>query len=116
MPIELLSRLIFHLYQWTLRLIVVFEDELTWFNRRVFDVLRPIKGIPVGLERKLGTTDSPDLNRGSTKSIVTVYSFDVVGTDCVRKLPDTVHRRIPHIRSEERRVGKECRSRWSPYH
>src|SRR2546427_12471830 len=21
-----------------------------------------------------------------------------------------------HIRSEERRVGKECRSRWSPYH
>ena len=23
---------------------------------------------------------------------------------------------IPVIRSEERRVGKECRSRWSPYH
>src|SRR5689334_24128311 len=23
---------------------------------------------------------------------------------------------IPHFRSEERRVGKECRSRWSPYH
>ena len=26
--------------------------------------------------------------------------------------PSTTHR----IRSEERRVGKECRSRWSPYH
>src|SRR3989449_6269654 len=28
-------------------------------------------------------------------------------------------RRLPlarQIRSEERRVGKECRSRWSPYH
>src|SRR2546426_10893968 len=24
--------------------------------------------------------------------------------------------RTPWIRSEERRVGKECRSRWSPYH
>ena len=24
--------------------------------------------------------------------------------------------RIPGTRSEERRVGKECRSRWSPYH
>src|SRR5260370_31540263 len=24
--------------------------------------------------------------------------------------------RIVRIRSEERRVGKECRSRWSPYH
>ena len=23
---------------------------------------------------------------------------------------------MPFIRSEERRVGKECRSRWSPYH
>ena len=23
---------------------------------------------------------------------------------------------IYHSRSEERRVGKECRSRWSPYH
>src|SRR2546430_17521700 len=23
---------------------------------------------------------------------------------------------LPHDRSEERRVGKECRSRWSPYH
>ena len=27
----------------------------------------------------------------------------------------TVTREIEH-RSEERRVGKECRSRWSPYH
>src|SRR3989441_12420543 len=23
---------------------------------------------------------------------------------------------VAHPRSEERRVGKECRSRWSPYH
>ena len=23
---------------------------------------------------------------------------------------------LPNTRSEERRVGKECRSRWSPYH
>src|ERR1051326_2481719 len=33
---------------------------------------------------------------------------------------DCSHHRWPHItnasRSEERRVGKECRSRWSPYH
>src|SRR2546422_5419369 len=24
--------------------------------------------------------------------------------------------KVPPLRSEERRVGKECRSRWSPYH
>src|SRR3712207_9533756 len=26
------------------------------------------------------------------------------------------HQMIGDVRSEERRVGKECRSRWSPYH
>ena len=25
-------------------------------------------------------------------------------------------KRLSDMRSEERRVGKECRSRWSPYH
>ena len=31
---------------------------------------------------------------------------------------DLVSRRVKvdNARSEERRVGKECRSRWSPYH
>ena len=29
-----------------------------------------------------------------------------------KKHPDQITRK----RSEERRVGKECRSRWSPYH
>src|SRR5229473_5384337 len=48
--------------------------------------------------------------------------------DAVRRVDDVVparrhiiggHRRTilePDVRSEERRVGKECRSRWSPYH
>ena len=30
--------------------------------------------------------------------------------DCYERL------NIAELRSEERRVGKECRSRWSPYH
>ena len=28
----------------------------------------------------------------------------------------TLHMELKIFRSEERRVGKECRSRWSPYH
>src|SRR3712207_8178487 len=33
-------------------------------------------------------------------------------------LPTMVEAGVPNfdLRSEERRVGKECRSRWSPYH
>ena len=33
---------------------------------------------------------------------------------CTLGSNDTYRRQ--HTRSEERRVGKECRSRWSPYH
>ena len=29
---------------------------------------------------------------------------------------DAEIRQFTNARSEERRVGKECRSRWSPYH
>ena len=38
---------------------------------------------------------------------------------CAARLPvdpDASARRLAAGRSEERRVGKECRSRWSPYH
>ena len=47
------------------------------------------------------------------------YAMSVIAS---RALPDVrdglkpVQRRILYARSEERRVGKECRSRWSPYH
>src|SRR2546427_10374103 len=34
-------------------------------------------------------------------------------TDTVEVAPESI---VVRPRSEERRVGKECRSRWSPYH
>ena len=33
-----------------------------------------------------------------------------------RYLPEKAIKALSNFRSEERRVGKECRSRWSPYH
>ena len=35
-----------------------------------------------------------------------------IALEVVKKFPNA----IKVLRSEERRVGKECRSRWSPYH
>ena len=37
---------------------------------------------------------------------------------CFRVMKFALDRLVPEgeARSEERRVGKECRSRWSPYH
>ena len=34
----------------------------------------------------------------------------------VEKSIETIETEFTEARSEERRVGKECRSRWSPYH
>src|SRR5256885_8094264 len=39
-----------------------------------------------------------------------------VCSDVTRKAPPTLPMPMVTPRSEERRVGKECRSRWSPYH
>src|ERR1041384_4164368 len=36
--------------------------------------------------------------------------------DVLVRLPVTLELILLSMRSEERRVGKECRSRWSPYH
>ena len=46
--------------------------------------------------------------------------YDVLKTskasDFLIREEQTESREAFFIRSEERRVGKECRSRWSPYH
>ena len=34
----------------------------------------------------------------------------------IENIDATIIAQKPKMRSEERRVGKECRSRWSPYH
>ena len=45
-----------------------------------------------------------------------VKIYHLTGKDNLNSiLDDGVIRRF-NDRSEERRVGKECRSRWSPYH
>ena len=50
-----------------------------------------------------------DRNRGEAATIVLAKRYGYVAV-----IDDLVGRQA--ARSEERRVGKECRSRWSPYH
>ena len=38
-----------------------------------------------------------------------------VGLGKAQEIPEAIRKTVT-TRSEERRVGKECRSRWSPYH
>jgi len=46
---------------------------------------------------------------GAAIGLTTGILYDLAGTGVEGLLP-------LYFRSEERRVGKECRSRWSPYH
>src|SRR2546421_4113847 len=67
--------------------------------------------------------------RGTCESLViALHTFHVIGVKRTMQLPTVVTLRTLRFdwtgiaggwvgtRSEERRVGKECRSRWSPYH
>ena len=48
--------------------------------------------------------------RTMISDILAQAGFEVVGE------AETGSQAVEKYRSEERRVGKECRSRWSPYH
>ena len=78
----------------------------------------------IGIDISKASFDS--VMRGAGKEQHQVFSNDQKGYEkivaWIRKQPE----RVVHVgmeatgrywvRSEERRVGKECRSRWSPYH
>ena len=49
----------------------------------------------------------------SQKIRIKLKSYD---HNLVDKSAEKIVRTVKATRSEERRVGKECRSRWSPYH
>ena len=65
----------------------------------------------------------PDVSSAKTtwKMILFLLAFAMVVVGIAdpqvgSKLEEVKRSGIDIIRSEERRVGKECRSRWSPYH
>ena len=60
----------------------------------------------------------PDSGLRAERVAGTLRRDDLSEPNDVLESPPPRRRPTPHIveRSEERRVGKECRSRWSPYH
>src|SRR2546428_13669382 len=69
------------------------DDRRDLLGGRLEDVLR-VQIEPDDLERLAGDAEEPSQRVDPPEQLV----------------------REPPLRSEERRVGKECRSRWSPYH
>ena len=85
-------------------------DEKNWLYQRGMDLIKAFQeefkdDIAFGIPNLGGMMDIVESMRGANNSLLDLYDA-----------PDEVTRLNDEIRSEERRVGKECRSRWSPYH
>ena len=88
-------------------------------------------GITVGISslvaRGIGERNTAFLNRASESGlaiaivlgaivVISGYIFDESILHMLGAEGDFFIHGLEYFRSEERRVGKECRSRWSPYH
>ena len=68
------------------------------------------KNIRMSYARQKDVLDMPNLIE------VQKDSYKWLLTDGLKEVFEDISPITDYSRSEERRVGKECRSRWSPYH
>ena len=72
------------------------------------------KRYPVVPDARLADLDAPTARAFAARDLRSPER-SLFALICDRRLPPRTDV-IKSLRSEERRVGKECRSRWSPYH
>ena len=82
--------------------------------KTVSDMLAPCSGKVLELNPKL--EDQPELVNQDPYGEGWILKIELENPDEVNDLMDSTAYQAQVGRSEERRVGKECRSRWSPYH
>src|SRR3712207_9210236 len=87
--------------------------------KKVHDFVRGLSPIPGAWSDSLNLIDGTE-NSAEALNITKIYETALTEKPCSEK-PGTLIIEGKRLfaacsRSEERRVGKECRSRWSPYH
>jgi len=89
----------------------------------VTDVLLP--ALPEDWDRAMAVAAHPDdieygtasaIARWTAQGKTVTYLLATRGEAGIDSMSPDVAAPLREQRSEERRVGKECRSRWSPYH
>ena len=109
------------------------SEDLTTIRSGFFDLAKKV-GTPLSQstqgEKILSiknaglSTDDPKVRGPNTNQKLSFHSdrCDVIAFLCLQPARSGGENQIvqseevEQVRSEERRVGKECRSRWSPYH
>src|SRR5256886_15367023 len=94
----------------TLVLGVISVAGVYWASLASQSVGRDLRAAVFG---KVQTFSAREINQIGTASLITRNTNDVQQIQLLLQIPLTL---MIMARSEERRVGKECRSRWSPYH
>ena len=76
------------------------------------------EGVPEVQSRRYGASNPPRVVGEHARQPFHILGLRELGEDQTRDAAE--HAALieleEDVRSEERRVGKECRSRWSPYH
>src|SRR2546429_2920331 len=74
-----------------------------------------LKGILDAIDNPFLSEIGNSIESKNVEKFTGAYRQTIEGCYACHKAAEKPYLR-PQIRSEERRVGKECRSRWSPYH
>ena len=93
-------------------------DKTVW---QYFTIVPDFKS--VGVRDNARCFDYPVIIRAVNTVDAMTASIERIDYDVLQKITDRILKEVKNVnrvcydlRSEERRVGKECRSRWSPYH
>ena len=78
------------------------------FNEKLFNDVKA-----VSFKNTIYEYDAPEVI-AQLESVIGSECFDIETT--LSEVKYVFDGFVVEVRSEERRVGKECRSRWSPYH
>ena len=108
-------------FEWIGEIPVNWEVDKLKFHLKRNEPRNPGDTVVLSLYRELGVIpkDSRDDNHNVTSEDTSKYKYVQPGDFVINKMKawqGSVAVSEYEGRSEERRVGKECRSRWSPYH
>ena len=95
------------------------EDNENWRIRRQLaeQWVHDLQSLKPGLERvDLIAYASVGSNNADLPDVATIIENNLPANNTGLEKAGTTKPFAEIFRSEERRVGKECRSRWSPYH